>query len=313
VLALVLVSGGAAQAKEPRLFPIVSISFWSSDHGLAATIYGSGSRSRSQLAVTTDGGKSWVVRWRSGERGVGRVAVVPHTNEAWAEVFSARCGNCAPDLLYTRDGGRHWRGAAKSLAVPSFPTSRVGFALRSRQDAVGALLRTRDGGRSWEQTTNPCRKGWGHYAWSAAVSFVTPEHGWLLCAGQPGAGSQSKAVYETVNAGTSWRTLVNVRFEPGRQRSGGLGSYGYAEGISFTRSGYGLLWEGRGSTFITRDGGRNWRPVSATSQEVRIGQSGSFVSDRIAYLLVVAERTVDLERTTDGGEHWRAVHKWLRR
>jgi hypothetical protein len=27
----------------------------------------------------------------------------------------------------------------------------------------------------------------------------------------------------------------------------------------------------------------------------------------------VAERTVDLERTTDGGEHWRAVHKWPRR
>jgi len=220
------------------------------------------------------------------------------------------------DLLHSRDRGLTWQHAKRGLSLPSFPTSRVGFALRSRQADAGPLMRTLNGGRTWRRVRSPCHKGWGGHAWAAAVSFASPRHGWLLCTGQPSAGSQSKAVYMTTTSGASWKRLVNVHFEPGRIRSGGLLWQGYPRGISFTPSGRGILWAARDNTYRTQDGGRSWARLSVTSPEEREGLSASLVSNRVGYLLLQdSGRRNDWEllRTNDGGRSWRVVRSWARR
>jgi photosystem II stability/assembly factor-like uncharacterized protein len=183
----------------------------------------------------------------------------------------------------------------------------------SRQANAGPLMKSADHGRSWRRAGRPCSRGWGGYAWSAYASFGSVERGWLVCTGQPGTGNQSKAVYETVDGGRRWRRLVNVYFEPRRIRDGGLERYGYPTGISFIRSGRGLLLQDRGVSYLTTDGGRSWTRLRATKPDDRIGKSGWVVSDRIAYLLVQAEARHELLRTVDGGGAWTIVHVWSRR
>jgi photosystem II stability/assembly factor-like uncharacterized protein len=199
--------------------------------------------------------------------------------------------------------------------MPSYPTRRIGFAMRSRETNAGDLTKTTDNGRTWRRVGAPCRNGWGGYASEAYLSFVTPSRGWLLCLGPPGAGQQSMAVYRTSSGGATWKRLVNYYFDPGRIRPAGLGG-GYPGGISFARGGGGLLWSRRGNTYRTRDGGRRWRPISATSPGVREGLSGWLVSARAGYLLVQNDsmaRDWELLRTGDGGKTWRRVHSWPRR
>ena len=90
---------------------------------------------------------------------------------------------------------------------------------------------------------------------------------------------------------------------------------GYADGMSFTRGGRGLLWSARGDTLRTGDGGRHWRPIPATSPVTREAYSGWLVNDRIGYLLQDNGRRShwELLRTADGGRTWRRVHSWPRR
>ena len=175
-------------------------------------------------------------------------------------------------------------------------------------------MKTTDGGRTWRRVGAPCRKGWGGYAWSAAISFVSPRRGWVLCKGQPSGGGQSKALYLTTDGGSRWKRLFNAFFEPRRVRLGTLHS-GYASGMSFTRRGRGLIWSERGSTLRTSDGGRHWRPTAATSPEVREAYSGWQVNDRVGFLLLRDDDRDDWEllRTVDGGRSWRLLHSWPRR
>jgi photosystem II stability/assembly factor-like uncharacterized protein len=315
VLVLVLAASGAAHARTTRQAAPSSVAFWTPQHGLVGFVIYGPADFTGQLAVTTDGGKTWSIRWRG--RAVSHVGTVPGTQEAWAEVSpKADCTSCASVMLHTHDGGRSWQPGRRAPSMPSFTSSRVGYALRSRETDAGTLMRTSDGGRTWHRVGRPCRKGWGGFGWSAEVTFVSSSHGWVVCKGQPGAGHQSKALYETTNGGATWKRLLNVFFEPGRIQRGGLSGSGYPGGISFVRAGRGLLWEGRESSYYTSDGGRHWRPISATSPEEREGYAGWFVSKGAAYLLVQdngVRQDYELLRTRDGGRTWKLVRSWSRR
>jgi photosystem II stability/assembly factor-like uncharacterized protein len=315
VLALVLMMSGAAQARTTRQPVPTSIAFWDRSHGLASfVVYGPTDRSEGYVAVTEDGGKTWTIRWRG--TAVWDVGVVRGTREAWAQVNPGRlCTDCKGVTLRTRDRGRTWRRAGTPPSSPSFATPQVGFAMNSRQTNAGDLMKTTNGGRTWRRAGTPCRKGWGGFALSASISFVSPTHGWVLCKGQPGAGSQSKALYVTRDGGARWKRLLNAFFEPGPVRLGTLRS-GYAGGMSFTRGRHGLMWFARGQTLRTSDAGHHWRRIHATSPEEREAYSGWLVNDRIGYLLLQdSGRRSDWEllRTENGGRTWRLVRSWLRR
>jgi photosystem II stability/assembly factor-like uncharacterized protein len=62
------------------------------------------------------------------------------------------------------------------------------------------------------------------------------------------------------DGGRRWRLLAAANFDDLRPRSrGGIGLYGYPIGIAMTRDGFGVIWEARGTLWITRDGGSHWR------------------------------------------------------
>lgn len=305
MLALVLTISGAADARTSRQAFPTSIAFWDRDHGLAAfAVLGPTGRSEGYISTTSDGGRSWTIRWRG--PAVWDVTVVRGSRDAWAQVRRPS------RMLRTSDRGRTWRHAGTAPSMPSFPTRRVGFAMRSREKSAGPLMKTTDGGRSWSRVGAPCRKGWGGYAQSALISFVSPRRGWVLCKGQPSGGGQSKALYLTTDGGTRWNRLWNAFFEPGRVRLGTMHS-GYAGGMTFTRRGRGLLWSTRGHTLRTRDGGRSWAPIAVTSPESREAYSGWLVTNRVAYLLLQDNATRhrwSLLRSTDGSKSWRRVRYW---
>lgn len=150
----------------------------------------------------------------------------------------------------------------------------------------------------------------------ASVTFVSPDRGWLLCSGQPSAGNQGKAVYTSRDGGHRWHVVADAGFLSfSRPKTHGLCSCGYAGGISFSATGRGLLWQHRGWSYLTVNGGRDWRSLPITSAEIVEGDDGSFVSDALGFLLLHnnrndRKRTEDLMRTNDGGRSWRVVRRW---
>lgn len=317
-LAAVIVLGGtgaAAHATSTRSPLPYSVAFWNAQNGVAALIDWGTCSGRSYfckgaIAVTHDGGRTWKTTWRGSA--VRSVTVVRGTTHAWAAVepfescTTSMASPCATRLVHSSDGGLTWRLGAKHLLTPSFVSERVGFAIRSRPGAekMGPLMRTLDGGRTWRRLGGPCLGEKG-----AGLSFVSLRRGWALCTGQPGAGNQAKAVFETRNGGRTWR-LVAHAYWTGSRGHGGLSLGGYPYGISFSAEGNGLLWQARGDTFSTRDGGRNWQRLEITDPEVAEVQAGYVVSASIRFLLL---RTFEYQLLRSRGGGWQIVHRWDRR
>jgi photosystem II stability/assembly factor-like uncharacterized protein len=291
LLLLLLTTGGAARATARHVLIPTSVSFWSARAGLAAfidatTCSGPDYYCKGAIAVTNDGGRSWTTTWRGPF--VRSVSVVRGTRHAWAAIEPPRaCGvrlpsPCPARLLHSRDGGRTWHASARRLVDPAFGTDDVGFAIRSRpgDTEMGPVMRTTDGGRSWQRIGGPCVGATG-----TSLSFPSARHGWLLCMTQPGAGMQPKAVFKTRDAGRRWRLVADAFFSRIGRNRGGLSVGGYPYGMSFEPCGNGLLWQARGQTYATSDGGRHWRSVRLTSPESE-GVGGSVVSPDVRFLLV---------------------------
>jgi photosystem II stability/assembly factor-like uncharacterized protein len=128
-----------------------------------------------------------------------------------------------------------------------------------------------------------------------------------LCGSQPSGGGQSKALYQTFDGAKHWRLL--------RRNNSDLYGAGYARGMNMTASGRGLVWEARGSTYATANGGRRWTPLSTTLPESREASSGWVVSPRTSYLLVwdTTRGDIELVRSSDGARTWQTVRSWSRR
>jgi photosystem II stability/assembly factor-like uncharacterized protein len=202
-----------------------------------------------------------------------------------------------PLALRTVDGGHTWRPFTHRFDA-DFATSRVGLGFRlGRFEFVRGLLLTRDGGTSWRPRKSPCARV---VAFSAAVELVTPRLGWIVCAGQPGTGQQLKAVYRTTNAGRTWQ-----------RARGDLTSSGYAWGAAFARDGFGLVWESRGTLYVTRDGGERWTPKPFARPEIDFGGGGAaFAGGHGFVLLTRGDSSARLFATGDFGRTWRLVHRW---
>lgn len=220
----------------------------------------------------------------------------------------------------TDDRGRHWHRFP--LRYPtSFATPHVGLGFRTHlvADGKGAyadktkLLVTRNAGQTWTPRSAPCSSD------QMLIDLVTLHRGWLMCLGVGGVGNQGKLLYRTNDGGRTWQSLVRVLMsgEPGGSaRSHGLTSGGYPQGMSFAPDGFGLMWESRGTLYVTRDGGRHWSSAPKIARpDLDFGEGGAALPNGRGFVLLRRGSGLDarLLETRNYGRTWRMILGWSSR
>lgn len=276
-------------ASPPRPAEIpYAIAFWDAQTGLLGTGRCPGARlgscERGAIERTGDGGRAFQVVFRTPRPVLGLQTAGPRGAIATTDEGRYR----------TLDGGRTWQRWPGGAEAVSFATANVGMSV-----SASAMLMTRDGGRTWQRRTSPCRQA---VAFGALLDLVTLRRGWLVCLGQPGAGNEEKAAFRTRDGGVTWQAV-----------HGSISEYGYPQGISFAADGFGLLWESRGTLYVTRDGGARWHAEPHTARpEVDFGRGGSAFGDGRAFVLLGhgGGLPARLLETQDRGRTWHTVHRW---
>lgn len=255
---------------------------------------------------------------------VDRVADVPNaiafrtSAVGFAGTGLTSCGNpafhCRPrgTISVTTDGGRSWR-VLRSTPRPVVSLKLVGARIWATYDN-GVVVSSGDDGKTWRRTrtpkspAGPCAAGPNVYRANQVV--VTPGgQRYALCVYEPGAGNQAKAVFRW-RAGR-WARIAWTPFGPGGY--GGISTYGYPVGLAMSDDGFGLIWESRGTLYVTRDGGRHWTAEPRVARpEIDFGRSGVALANGVGYLLLGrgGGPVCRLLMTTDRGRTWRIVHRW---
>jgi photosystem II stability/assembly factor-like uncharacterized protein len=289
---------------------------------------------RVPLWVTADGGRTWA-RARIGPV-VSDVSAIG--NDVWAVVgtcpitSSPVAGACAASVEVSHDAGTTWHATAADPPVAEEPGLSVadqdlelaritltrayvlsfGPAPTGVGSALGGLGYTADGGRTWAFRPDPCPAG---FNFGQEVAASGTEDLWMVCASQPSAGSQAKALYRSSNGGQQWTLTAaanapvlsgNVSLPVG----GDLPVSGYVspdslghENLAVLTPTRAWLFPDRSGVFTTTDGGHTWSAVSGLSRAGLIGGgSGNvvFVDGDHGW---VCEVGAGLWRTTDGS-HW---------
>lgn len=141
---------------------------------------------------------------------------------------------------------------------------------------------------------------------------VTP-HGqeWAICTGELGLGNELKTLYKA--SGGKWKRIAWTPRLGSSKGHGGLSTYGYVVGLSMADDGFGLIWESRGTLWVTRDGGANWTDLTKIARpEIDFGHSGTVLPGGIGFV-VLARGGGEVRRlieTRDSGRTWHTVHRW---
>lgn len=305
VAAVAAQSGAAAPARMRLLTTPNAAVFWNPHDGLlgvglcASAKYACGSGA---VEVTTDGGRTYRIVLRT-KRPVETVQTAGPRG-AIVETYGKR-------VYRTLDRGRSWR-AWHLRPGTSFATPQVGLGFRTYMvgNAIQlALLRTSDGGRAWTRIPKPasCLSEFPN------IDLVTPRLGWVVCGGEGGAGNESKAVFRTRDGGRTWQELAFTQMTSAAGDHGGIGSFGYPAGVAFAPNGFGLLWESRGTLYVTRDGGRNWQAKGHLARpDIDFGRGASAFADGTGFVLLGfgGGARARLVETHDFGRTWHVVRRW---
>jgi hypothetical protein len=223
-------------------------------------------------------------------------------------------------ISVTSDGGKTWHVVLHTrqpvVAVDSFHDGDYALLEGGQTFTTAAAepWRWRPIGRHPRAFEGYCPKRWqpGFSADFVDTNIATP---WSICVGQPGAGNEAKAVY---------RGRKRVAFTPfqAHRGSGGISLYGYPSGISGVPSprsagtgGFGLIWESRGTLYVTHDGGLQWHALPKIARpEVDFGDwaDADVYPHGTAFVLlsIGGSEKRRLIETTDAGRTWHVVHRW---
>jgi photosystem II stability/assembly factor-like uncharacterized protein len=226
-----------------------------------------------------------------------------------------RAWNCRPSgaISVTADGGRTWT-VVRRTARPVVSLLRDGDAYVATLDD-GERLRSAEGGRVWRPSSPSTGAGLPASSVCPQGMLVGANAGagdWSLCTTEGGAGDQGKSVYRNLPdrgwVRVAWTGLTSTAAQ------GGISAYGYPLGIAGNDDGFGLIWESRGTLYVTRDGGRDWQALpKVVRPELDFG-FWAFVLPRggvgwevVGYQGTERRRLIE---TTDAGRTWRVVHRW---
>lgn len=209
----------------------------------------------------------------------------------------------------TSDGGKVWHVLRRT---PS-PVVAVAFFhdLYYATLADGETLSGR--GRDWRRQGHLSFRGYCPKGWSRGISADLVDTNiakpWSVCSGVPGVGDVEKAVYR----GTKRVALTPNTTHGG---SGGISDYGYPIGIAGAGGGFGIIWESRGTLYVTRDGGYHWHALPKVAEpEVDFGDwadVGAFSQGGFVLLQRSAGsgESWRLIETADAGRTWHVIHRW---
>jgi photosystem II stability/assembly factor-like uncharacterized protein len=258
---------------------VCTLDFSTDSHGVCTSSPGASNAAPLQLAVTTDGGRTWskVFDNTSGFGGGGansadgglpyscdkRFSLTP-PNTVWATGW---CNASEAFLYRSTDNGRHW---AQASVAPPTPTvgggsEFIGPVVLSGRQGAAAFMEgnfslvyvTRDDGKTFTPVYPPgAERPW-------TIDIVSPSV-WRL--------ALRNQILGTNNAGATWFTVTDNAFTlPAVIKSQRWGD-GAPYSLNFTSQTVGWMNWGLDSgsgLFVTRNGGRTWSRVAVpgTSKE----------------------------------------------
>jgi hypothetical protein len=215
---------------------------------------------------------------------------------------------CRPQgtISLTTNGGKTWRVVLRTPR-PVVAVGYEGRTLTARYDD-GENLASFDGGRRWTPVVaqptmaGPCPP--------ATTPYVVSD--WALCTTQASAGSEGKSVYALGPGG--WKRVASTPFAPPTGHAyGGISLYGYPQGIAMAPNGFGIIWESRGTLYVTRDGGSHWTGLPKVARpDIDFGMSAAVLSPGTGFVILADGGSTRrrLLETTDAGATWRTVSAW---
>jgi photosystem II stability/assembly factor-like uncharacterized protein len=213
-------------------------------------------------------------------------------------------------ISLTTDGGKTWKVVLLTQRPVVWVNVAQGGGAEARLDD-GETLSSTNGGRTWrDAVTGPLR-----FSTCPQGTVQQPStalwNDWALCTTQGSAGSMGKSVWRLKAGG--WKRVANTPFGPPGPSVGGIDGYGYPVGIAGARDGFGIIWESRGTLYVTRDGGSHWTGLPKVAEpEVDFGQSAYALPHGVGFVLLAhggGEQRRLLE-TTDFAKTWTTVKDW---
>ncbi len=254
------------------------------------------------LLKSVTGGRTWVVAQTLPDP----VTHVDFVNTADGYLTATGCASTCTLLEATTNGGATWtvvaRGRQESWTGLDFTSPAAGYIAGTTGAPGGpgtyALWHTANGGRTMSRVADPCTGP----AFGQSVSFSAGQ-GWLLCAGQPSAGQESKQLYRSRSGGRSW-TLVTAAAQSPSGGGPGVPFSGYVGRLAAVSGSTAFMALNRGAVEATSSGGRSWTPVASLPINSDVATVG-FSSPQEGWAEVsqsVGE--VDIYATTNGGRRW---------
>ncbi|GAB6930224.1 hypothetical protein JCM10914A_42070 [Paenibacillus sp. JCM 10914] len=188
-------------------------------------------------------------------------------------------------LYRTQDYGETWVDISPSSNVPFggklvygkdivFTDKDHGWIIRNKQgSAETVLLNTSNGGESWKISSIP---GTGEVT---ALSFVSPQQGWILSTDDLTRGSEQKSLYRTTNSGGLWNQIMqNSEYSSASVPGSVIPRTGSVIGLTFTDAtvGFATIREIQSSKlYITRDGGEKWKSSGQVFKNKQLDACGN--------------------------------------
>ncbi|MDA8080896.1 MAG: hypothetical protein M0Z96_04715 [Actinomycetota bacterium] len=225
------------------------------------------------IAAQNDGNASVIFRSLDEGRNWNQISVVPGTvdkvdfvNSQVGFALARSSADASSSALYsTSNGGQTWvEVSAGSADGIGFVSAQVGFEVRRVADTknnvqTASIVRSQDGGKTWVTVPSPLDSG----VISASFSFISPTEGWLLAGTATGAGTQTKYLYQTSDAGTKWTQITKtpVNASGSSISEGLLPIGGFVNELQFMNGSVGYISLRQGGFLETSDGGRSWHQV----------------------------------------------------
>jgi photosystem II stability/assembly factor-like uncharacterized protein len=259
-------------------------------NGKDGWIYGS------KTFVTHNGGRTFE---ESGPTGlVMNLSIVGNTTWALSRPCPPSVPGCKSTVYSAPTNGGPWRvmRGAPMLQYPYLQLLRTSEedAFLTAQATDRTLYVTENGGVSWISHPLP-----GLCAQLQHLAASSRHDVWTLCSGATPSDTQTKELYHSVDAGSTWVLVAtsNSGTEPG---AGRLPASGVVTQVISVGPGRLLIALDNGTLIESTDGGRTWAPqgLPANGGVIQL----TFTDAQHGWAILSPNDT--LYRTSDGGAHW---------